>query len=342
MTAVLTRTDVVARAKALKAVPDWAPILGILSHWSQIIAAMTIFFLYPTWWLYIPLLLFISARQYGLAIILHDAQHSLLHSNKSVSNWLGTWLLAAPLGTGFATSQKSHLDHHFNFGSPDNDPDYALYCFGQPSPKQSTWRVAALFIGKLMGGKIGEMLRKSDAMASTGKGAKVAGEASGLITRLFRLAQRLWTVICIHLVLLMALTWAFGWWGYLGLWALPLATFAAFYNDFRIFCEHSLVGRDAADKDERLTSFISNPLERFFFAPNYMNYHAEHHMFPYVPHQNLPALREAVRACPELNGRIAWRPSYFGHFIAYIRGLKRLQLQDDPLINRISARIGQV
>ncbi|MEA2874500.1 MAG: hypothetical protein QOH67_4648, partial [Hyphomicrobiales bacterium] len=323
MSVALTRNEVVAQAKTLKRVPAWQSILMIAGHWLQILAVLLVFYFYPTWWLYVPVFLFIAARQYALAILLHDAQHSLLHPDKNVNAWLGTWLVAAPLGTEFRASAQSHLDHHLHFGSADEDPDYALYCFGQPSPKQSTWQIAILFVGKLMGGKIGEMLRKTDRAAGSAARAPAKATAeTDIAFRLLRVMRQLSTVICVHLTLLAVLTWAFGWWGYLALWALPLATFSAFFNDFRIFCEHSIVGRDAAAADERLTSFLSNPVERFFFAPYHMNYHAEHHMFPYVPHQNLPALREAVRACPELNDRIQWRPSYIGHLIAYIEGFK--------------------
>ena len=318
--AVLTRNDVVARAKTLKAIAGLGSLWGVVSHWGQIATALVVFYIYPSWWLYVPLFLFISARQYGLAILLHDAQHGLLHRDKSLNRLFGTWLIAAPLGTEFASSQSSHLDHHFHFGSADRDPDFALYCFGNPSPKQSTLQIAVLFVGKLMGGKVGEMLHKSDRMAAN-MGSETAATSVSFIQKAWRSGLQLWTVICVHLLLLAVLTFAFGWWGYPALWALPLATFAAFYNDFRIFCEHSLIGRDAA-AEERMTSFVSNPVERFFFAPNHMNYHAEHHMFPYVPHRYLPELREAVRACPELDAQVQWRRSYVGHLIAYIRGAR--------------------
>jgi hypothetical protein len=181
------------------------------------------------------------------------------------------------------------------------------------------WQLGAYFIGKMIGGKVGGMLRKADAIRTP---RPVAGELADHVARLFRLGRHFWAVIWINLGLLTVLTWGFGWWGFPVLWALPLATLAAFYNDFRIFCEHSLVGRDSATKDDRLISFISNPVERLFFAPAHMSYHAEHHLFPYVPHRRLPALREAIKACPELRARIEWRPSYCRHVIDYIHGFK--------------------
>src|SRR5260221_7001182 len=132
----LTRNELVAQAKALRHISAIVPIRDIFFHWAEIFVALGLFYFFPSWWLGIVLFLFISARQYGLAILLHDAQHTLLHPNKAVNRRLATWLISAPLGTEFSSSQHSHLDHHFHLGSSEADPDYALYCFGEPSPKQ--------------------------------------------------------------------------------------------------------------------------------------------------------------------------------------------------------------
>ena len=131
-------------------------------------------------------------------------------------------------------------------------------------------------------------------------------------------------MILVQCLFLCLFTLAFGWYGYFALWLLPLGTLGSFYNDLRSFCEHSLVGRDAFDKSERMISFISNPVERFFIAPNHMNYHAEHHLFPFVPHNSLPELRRAIQSCPELSAQIVWRRSYFGHLLSYINGLRNM------------------
>lgn len=149
-------------------------------------------------------------------------------------------------------------------------------------------------------------------------------------------ASRFWRVALVQSVFVVLFMLAFGWYGYFALWALPLVTLAPFYNDFRIFCEHSLVGRDSTIPDERMVTFISSPLERFFFAPFHMNYHAEHHFFPYVPHRNLPALRDVIKECPEFNERIEWRSSYVGHLKAYTRAFQRA---GEPVVPKSSGTI---
>jgi fatty acid desaturase len=321
----LTRNDVVAEAKALKNSAALAPFFKITVQWLQIVCAFALFYLYPHWWIYIPVVIFVSARQYALAVLLHDAQHSLLHTDKIVNQRLGEWLVAAPLGAVFVDSQKNHLDHHFNFGSRERDPDYALYCYGDPAQKQSISQLTRRLGGTLFGEKAIQSLLQV-LLRSDDQGQRRSPPANrNLLSLLIGFLRKLWPAIVVQAVFFAAFSWFYGWYGYFALWLLPLATLAAFYNDVRIFCEHSLIGRDANDPDERMVTFISNPIERFFFAPNHMNYHAEHHLFPYVPHRYLPALRQTIRKCPELNDRIEWRHSYVGHLRSYIRGFKQAQ-----------------
>jgi fatty acid desaturase len=321
----LTRNDVVAEAKALKNSAALGPISEISVQWLQIVCALALFYLYPYWWIYIPVVIFVSARQYALAVLLHDAQHTLLHTDKTINQRLGAWLVAAPLGAVFADSQKNHLDHHFNFGSRERDPDYALYCYGDPARKQSISQLARRLGGTLFGERALQSLLQI--LLRSHEPAQRAEETSPAKRNLLSLPigflRKLWPAIVVQVVFFATFSWLYGWYGYFALWFLPLATLTVFYNDVRIFCEHSLIGRDASDPDERMVTFISNPIERFFFAPNHMNYHAEHHLFPYVPHRNLPALRETIRKCPELYDRIEWRRSYLGHLRGYISGFRQ-------------------
>ena len=314
MAVLLTHNDVVLRAKALKAV-SLGPVSEIAFYWLQIVVALSLFSMHPAWWTYILVILFISARQYALAVLLHDAQHSHLHANRRISDWLGRWLIAAPLGSEFGASQKTHLLHHFQFADPKGDPDYARYCFDPPAPGGSALRALVALIGRLMGGQIEKLFGANHAALSQPR------DRIPIFGRLRSLVYRLWPILCVQLGLFVIFTAVFGWWGYFALWAFPLATLAVFYDSFRIFCEHSLIGDDAGNKDARLISFISNPVERFFFSPAHMNYHAEHHLFAHVPHRHLPAMREAIVACPELRARVTWRSSYCRHFVAYVSNM---------------------
>jgi fatty acid desaturase len=105
---------------------------------------------------------------------------------------------------------------------------------------------------------------------------------------------------------------------YFYLWVLPLVTLAVLFNGARVFCDHSVHAGASTAPEALIVTYTSNPLERFFFAPFHMNFHAEHHFFPYVPHYNLPRLRELLRETPEYRDRIQWRRSYVGYMAGYL------------------------
>jgi fatty acid desaturase len=50
-----------------------------------------------------------------------------------------------------------------------------------------------------------------------------------------------------------------------------------------------------------------------------MNYHAEHHLFPYVPHYRLPRLRQKLTSSDGYRTAIQWRPSYVAFIVEFLR-----------------------
>jgi fatty acid desaturase len=123
-------------------------------------------------------------------------------------------------------------------------------------------------------------------------------------------------------VLIGGLTWAIGWWGFPVLWLLPVYVFTFTADIVRVFLEHSHPETDArSDTRERLVTFVSNPLERLFFAPLNMNFHAAHHLWPGVPYYNLPDADRMMRASAGSDG-ILWRRSYVGYLLTFARSAR--------------------
>jgi len=78
--------------------------------------------------------------------------------------------------------------------------------------------------------------------------------------------------------------------------------------------------RASADASLRMVHFESNWLERQFFAPNNMNCHIAHHLWPGIPYYNLPIAEARVRewdAKGGSNGKIIWRTSYVRYLFDY-------------------------
>ena len=85
------------------------------------------------------------------------------------------------------------------------------------------------------------------------------------------------------------------WWTYLAVWFLPLKNIRRHF--LRAFADHARLAVDpAAPREGRLIT-ISHQLlwERLFVAPFQFNFHAEHHLYPSIPHQYLPRLHEMIK-----------------------------------------------
>ena len=74
---------------------------------------------------------------------------------------------------------------------------------------------------------------------------------------------------------------------YIVLWVLPLVTVLQPILRFRAICEHGAV----TDFSSPLTAARTNlgpAILRWLLFPHHVNYHVEHHMYPAIPHYNLP------------------------------------------------------
>ena len=77
------------------------------------------------------------------------------------------------------------------------------------------------------------------------------------------------------------------------LWTLPLVTVLQPILRFRAVCEHGAV----TDFSSPLTAARTNLAPawlRWFLFPHHVNFHVEHHMYPAVPHYNLPACHDEM------------------------------------------------
>ena len=81
---------------------------------------------------------------------------------------------------------------------------------------------------------------------------------------------------------------------YLLLWLLPLLTVVQAILRVRAILEHGAV-RDTSSPFTAARTNLAGPLARLFLFPHHVNYHIEHHLFPAVPHYNLPRLHRMLR-----------------------------------------------
>jgi fatty acid desaturase len=302
--AVAPTVKTLARVSGVRALGD------VALTWGVLVAAVACYVIRPTPWTFVIALVIIASRQYALLILMHDGFHGLIHPNRLVNDFIGAIVIGAPCGSAYWQAKAMHLKHHRRLGEGD-DPELFLHSAGPPRDKRSLTRFLTHFALLISGGQV----------VYTHLGA--SANTDTLARRLVAALPRILRVAAAQLCLLTAFTMLGSWTMYFTLWLLPLTTLAVVFNGVRAFCDHACFRDDDADP-RRLVTYVSNPVERFFLAPFHMNFHAEHHLFPYVPHYRLPELRRIVSGSPALRGLVDWRHGYLGFVADFLRAQRRL------------------
>ncbi|HEY1224425.1 MAG TPA: fatty acid desaturase family protein [Brevundimonas sp.] len=280
---------------ALFAPDAWAPFQDrsravgpwlVLHCWGVIGLAVAAGVVWP---ILIPLCIaVIGTRQLGLAILMHEAAHGGLSSNRSLNDWLGQWLCAVPVGADLTVYRPYHLSHH-KYAQQPEDPDLVLSAPFPVSPAslrrkiirdltgQTFFKQRVLFALKAFGTQRDE---------DVAEGAVVTGKSVA-------------PFLLVNAVMLIGLTLAGVWWAYFVLWLLPLATWFPMVTRIRNIAEHACVEGSADDAFRAARTTRAGWLERAFIAPYWVNFHAEHHLFMHVPCWRLAKLHKAVRASPQ-------------------------------------------
>ncbi len=280
---------------ALFAPEQWAPFQDrsravgpwlVLHCWGVIGLAMAAGIMWP---ILIPLCVaVIGTRQLGLAILMHEAAHGGLSSNRAVNDWLGQWLCAVPVGADLNVYRPYHLSHH-KYAQQPEDPDLVLSTPFPVTPAslrrkiirdltgQTFFKQRVLFALKAFG------TQRDEDMA---EGAVVTGKSVA-------------PFLLVNAAMLAGFSLAGVWWAYFALWLLPLATWFPMVTRIRNIAEHACVEGSADDAFRAARTTRARWLERAFIAPYWVNFHAEHHLFMHVPCWRLAKLHKAVRARTE-------------------------------------------
>jgi len=117
--------------KAITEISRWRGIWLILHAWLVVaLAAFCATWAWDQHWVLglaaTPVaLMIIGGRQLGLAILMHDGAHGLLHPNRKLNNFLGQWPSGAATGSDLHAYRTYHLTHH-KFTQQPEDPDLSL------------------------------------------------------------------------------------------------------------------------------------------------------------------------------------------------------------------------
>jgi fatty acid desaturase len=221
------------------------------------------------------------------AILMHEAAHKLLFTNKRVNDWVGTWLIAYPAWTPISLYRRGHFAHHREEFGPD-EPDIAFYA-GYPCTRAALRRRLFRDAVGISGWKNLTPLFRGLTNPST---RRVAGSILGTQ------------------VVLWAGSWLVTgrWYVWPLLWFAPWMTGWRVVNRLRSIAEHGGLG---ASGDRRQTTHVVRQswLARFWLVPYHTGWHLAHHVDMGVPWRNLPRFHAELERAGYVNADLTY-PSY--------------------------------
>ena len=264
----------------LRQIDDVRNVGSVLLCWIQV--ALTIgFALYvDTVWAWVISFVFMGAAHARLAILMHEAAHKLLFTNKKVNDSVGRWIGSYPSLVPMELYRRSHFAHHKEEFGP-NEPDLPLYN-GYPitrsSMKRKLWR-------DLRGNTGWKNLKPLVSAVRNEEGFGIARKIAVTQVVLATILT-VWGVSVAGLVGLLT---------YPVLWVGSWMTIWRVINRLRSIAEHG--GMEASADRRRTTHHVrQNLLARFWVAPFNTGWHLAHHVDMGVPFRNLPKLHEELVA----------------------------------------------
>jgi fatty acid desaturase len=252
---------------ALRHIDDLRNAWTVVSLWLYTVLLVGGAVWLNAWWGYLIAFALMGPMFARFAILMHEAAHKLLFSDKRWNDWIGTWVIAYPVFIPIQLYRRVHFAHHQDEFGPD-EPDLAFY---RPYPCTR----AALRR---------RLLR--DAIGISGWKNFTPLIKNTTTPRLRRIGLSIFAVQAV----LWTVSWlATGhWWIYPLLWWLPWMTQWRVINRLRSIAEHGGMERS---KDRRATSHNvrQSLVARFWFVPYHTGWHLAHHVDMGVPWRNLPA-----------------------------------------------------
>lgn len=117
---------------------NWIATFEITIHWTWIVFAFTLPYLWTNIFTILISLFILGGKQLACAILMHDTSHRAVFKNNFVNDLVGQWLGAFPIFQNMLKYRPYHQTHHFHNGL-DEDPDLLL-TRGYPTSRKSMYR----------------------------------------------------------------------------------------------------------------------------------------------------------------------------------------------------------
>jgi len=238
-------------------------------NWFILVAAFALFIRWPNLLTFVVATLLIGGRQLGLSILVHECAHKAFFDSGKANDFVGHWLCGSIVNISLFAYRDYHLQHHRHAGT-DEDPD-KVFVHKYPVERASLKRKIIRDISGQTGYR--DTLIKLSQF-------KLSQNSPWLVSHLLLVAA----------LILVNAPWAYALWWVAEIFVLP------FLVRLRQIGEHG-VADDRSHRSPRLNTGTTLVVwwERLLVAPNYVNYHVEHHQFASVPCYRLPELHRKLK-----------------------------------------------
>ncbi|MDX3900908.1 MAG: fatty acid desaturase family protein [Sphingobium sp.] len=285
-----SRRGMLPLIRRLSVIDDRRNALLLALQWAIMISAGAIAIHVDRVPVYLVAGFVIGSRIQCLAVMMHDACHGMLFSNRRVNDLIGDIFVAYPLLMSIHLYRANHMQHH-RYTNTVRDYDYRVQRKDrdQHFPKSGA-AMAWLLVRSVTGLNYYRAARAARVWAPFAN-----FHNPGRFGFDYRLALRLryvaWAVLVYGLIL-----WSPWRWQILGLFMIPQFIWANVFNRLRAMAEHNGVADERELNGTR--TVIPTLLDRFLIAPFNVSYHLEHHLFPSVPWTNLRRLHAHLMTDP--------------------------------------------
>jgi len=231
----------------------------------------------------------IGARQLGCAIVMHEASHRSFLSDRDWNDRIGNWLGAYPIWADVLPYRGYHLVHHAKTGS-EGDPDLSLtkpFPITKSSFRRKVWRD--------LSGQTGWKQAVASFERDVGLGDRRSQRNQGLASgEQPDVGWHKLLPVAISNGVILGVLALFGRPELYLLWLVAWLTTYRLAMRIRSIAEHAMTGPPEDPLRNTRTTLVSG-WERLFLAPNFVNYHLEHHLVMTVPHYHLRQMHELMR-----------------------------------------------
>ena len=262
--------------QTLLRISDLRGAASVALDWVLIAAAFALVARWPNPLTVLVSLFAIGGRQLGLAVLMHEAAHRTLLSDRRWNDRVGSWLCAYPVWSDVHAYRAYHLQHHAKTWTAE-DPDIGLvmpFPITRSSLRRKVWRD--------LSGQTGRKFARGAWRRSLARWR--AGDPAG---------RRAFVGFAVTNALLLGVLAALGHPVLYLLWIAAWLTTHTLVTRIRSIAEHAMVP-DPRDPLRNTRTTLARWWERLLLAPNRVNFHLEHHLLMTVPHYRLPRMHRLL------------------------------------------------